>query len=415
MFDLYKFYLDKPGREKKDYRNLLNIANPSCTIKNEPNKEVENLTCLSGSTLSHDNFNELNLSDYDEIITDSYGNYIGFCLSSMYLKNNLGVQKFYSKAGQTLIKQVNVNGEEEIQIYNSNYNPVRVRGTDVATATIRKMCYVLPGRVVSFDKFVSNDDVTLYFGDNNWDRNADELQKESKEPYKEYEGNNESAVLSTHKNNLVLYDYKKEIGYKLNTVYLENISGKPISGSNYYLNAVLSKFVPSSGTIPFKIYYGGKTYGQGEDLCKYETKGELLDPELKLEFRIIDTNNPFNRKTMSNWSYGTDNSKDNNTVKNYIIKATNSYGLKKGENTKQSPKYKITLTPTEIKNIRVYNKNIPYDNNKENCSLDSNNNQVCKNTFIQNLRQGKIIIYDESGNGVKTLTNAQLLYIDENI
>ena len=39
---------------------------------------------------------------------------------------------------------------------------------------------------------------------------------------------------------------------------------------------------------------------------------------MELEFRIIDTKTPFNRNTMTNWSDGNDNSKDNDKVNKYI-------------------------------------------------------------------------------------------------
>ena len=49
-----------------------------------------------------------------------------------------------------------------------------------------------------------------------------------------------------------------------------------------------------------------------------ETESEIINKNIELEFRSIDTKEPFNRKTMSNWSDKEDNSKDNDTVKKYI-------------------------------------------------------------------------------------------------
>ena len=110
--------------------------------------------------------------------------------------------------------------------------------------------------------------------------------------------------------------------------------------------------------------------------------------KLDLEFRIIDTNEPFNRNTMSNWSDGTDNSKNNNSVEKYILNATNSYGIKKGETVKQPPKYTIILTPDIIQKIRDHNAIFPYDNYELSCD---NNGENCQNLFIKNYKELGVI------------------------
>lgn len=405
LFNLYWSELEKGH----DYRGLLNINSPSCTTKSIPDKEIENLSCLSGSTLSHENFNELNLTDYDEIASDGLNN-VGFCLTSLNLENNLGVQKFYSKAGRLLVSQVDDNSE--IKIYNSEYNPVIVNSSDVATATVTKKCYVLANKNINHD--LEDTIVNLYFGDNDLDGDVDELRTVSP-------SQDSTPYISATNNGLKLYEYEKKFNYKLNKIYLYPISGKYVSTGNNALNGIISKFNANSGGVPFNIKFITKLDGdyevimaegktvEGNDLCQYETKSEIIvGNKLNLEFRVIDTTNPFNRNTMSNWSYGTDNSKDNDIVKNYILNATNSYGIKKGAGN-QTPKYTITLTQTEIKNIREYNKSVVYDNYKVDCDVDSNGNQVCKNTFLENLKSRKVIIYDEFGNVIKTLINTKKL------
>lgn len=404
LFELYNDYLDKPESQKKDYRGLLNIKNPKCEELGPPSKEIKNLTCLSASTKSHANFHELNLSGYDEKFTNSSGDYIGFCLTSMYLKNNLGVQKFYSKSGQFLIKQE--NDDSEIEILNSSYRPVRVCGNDVATTTIRKMCYFLPGETLPAEYTPSSSHhVTLFFGDNDGD-GIDTLREETSEIK-----DGKSGVETT--NGLIMYEFLKETKYKLNTLYLEKISGKIVENGNHSLNGVVSKFNATSGVIPFVVKYDygyyqmyyGMTDGEYDNLCTYKSDPEIIIGDLNLEFRTIDTKAPFNRKTMSNWSDGTNRSKDNAVVNKYIKNAVNSYGLDK-DGKRVKPKYSIKLTSEDIKNIRKYNNQVPYDNYKVECTIGSDGEEICENVFLKNLVNKKVVLYNDKGEVVKTLTNS---------
>ena len=114
--------------------------------------------------------------------------------------------------------------------------------------------------------------------------------------------------------------------------------------------------------------------------------------KLNLEFRTIDTNNPFNRTPKSNWNDGSNKSDSSNSIiSDYILNATNSYGVKTGETAKQTPKYTITLTPALVQDIRDYTHGIgdyegnphPYDEYLLNCEEDDHGNNVCRNAFLQ--------------------------------
>ena len=106
---------------------------------------------------------------------------------------------------------------------------------------------------------------------------------------------------------------------------------------------------------------------ESKGTCKYEIKEEIVDCpsgdcELNLEFRIINTKNPFpgksgnGRLVGSNWCQEDDCSNTNDTVEEVIIDANNSYNKKK-----TSAKYTINLTPSDILDIRKYNKTNAYD------------------------------------------------------
>lgn len=92
------------------------------------------------------------------------------------------------------------------------------------------------------------------------------------------------------------------------------------------------------------------------DCCK--TKGTC--PEDNIVYRTIDLNNPFpgkdgdGRTPGSNWNSTT-------LIENKITKTTNAYN--------ETPIYKITLTPSTIKEIREYNDNHDYlDYENLNCN-----------------------------------------------
>lgn len=379
LFSLFKEYPNN--------NNLLNLSNPSCSHVNcEDN--LLSLNCLSGST-NTSSFNENNLSCYnDEPIIDNYGNYIGFCQTSYRLINNLGTNKFYGKAGRFLITQ----NENTITLFEkSELNDLiekTITSESIATGIITKVCYSL--NELNISNINKLPKYNIYFGDNNIDNEADQLQNIS---------NIDSKPQVLTSNNL----YKNEIirtnNYSLNPLYLEKITGKYNSNkTNSTMNepifGILSRFDKENGIIPFKVN------DVHSNLCTFETKKEIIiedivtpDEEiinlgLALEFRFIDTKEPFNRNTMSNWSDGTNNSKNNDVVKKYIKEAVNSYGLDKHGN-KVNPLYKIILTSNDIKIIRDYNKTISYDNYLTE-EVAYNENKVIRNSFLYNLESGKL-------------------------
>ena len=167
-------------------------------------------------------------------------------------------------------------------------------------------------------------------------------------------------------------------------------------------------------------------FGNKEAVCNFSYIPQALcNGKLCVEFRIIDTKNPFitkkgqTRKTMSNWCY--DKSKNlqqlinknlvyenngeyyysetnekidlsesscsynNILVRENIYNAPNSYGIKntEGNQNKVQPKYKITLNKESIEYIKntASNMGITYDNFKFDCSGDK-----CESKLLKNLK-----------------------------
>ena len=130
----------------------------------------------------------------------------------------------------------------------------------------------------------------------------------------------------------------------------------------------------------------------------YKTKKEVIKYEksdngtLEIEFRTIDTNNPFNRNTKSNWS-GTTNSSTNNKVQQYITNSdvNNSYNR-----TGQGSLYqigttgKIVLTPSLIQSIREYNETYTYDDYTVYTTTDENGNKTISTSFFDYIGLTKV-------------------------
>lgn len=207
-----------------------------------------------------------------------------------------------------------------------------------------------------------------------------------------------------------------DVSYNLKPIYVYKLNGKECSnitdnGCTKIGYGVLSKFVDgknssNQGSFNFKITPGANSiFSYNNSMLKFKEEGNIctytVEPEIikynddngkiDLEFRVIDTNNPFDRNTKSNWCYtngGTKNcTSSNKQVEDVILNATNSYGLKNG--TPQSVKYKITLTPDVVKEIRKDNKKIKYDEYYELC----NQGTSCKSKskFIHDLYEEGVI------------------------
>jgi len=130
--------------------------------------------------------------------------------------------------------------------------------------------------------------------------------------------------------------------------------------------------------------------------CTYSVENEITTPDpdpnnpnpdpedtprkLNIEFRAIDTNNPFPGKSGSgrtvgtNWCDETKNCNMDNLKVQEVMNRTNSYN-KKGNLVGDGPIYTIRLTPSIIEDIRSeYG-----DKNYDNYDVDSNGN----NKFFQ--------------------------------
>ncbi len=174
-----------------------------------------------------------------------------------------------------------------------------------------------------------------------------------------------------------------EVDYIAKPIYTYKISGRPIDVATCIVDeeneilrndctiigyGVASSFNDASINEPYFDFIINASENSifsfnSENKCLYNVNEEIIEYEdvedngkLELEFRSIDKDSPFDRKTNSNWCDGENCDSNNNTV-NSIIKGRNdSYnstgagGLYTNENSKR-----IVLTPDIIQKIRDYN------------------------------------------------------------
>lgn len=372
LFGLYKEY---------KLKGLLNINQPSCLNVSCNSEKLEITGCLAANVNS--NFSVNNLSCYDgDPITDAYGNYIGFCKQSLNISNELdNMNTFYSYSGQFLIKKKTDNtGTTYMEVYKSRLDPVNISAPDkiytdsISTATSEKTCYVLSGKQPATAISSSPASAEIYFGS---DQSLDSIS-------------NSLPTITNHVGN-GLVENKYSIIYKYNfkPIYLEKITGKKVdTKSNKTTDGIiglLSNFNNSNGNIPFKIKYGNSVITS--DACQYDVTKQIVKfdnaitnnkGELNLEFRTIDTKNPFsNREANANW-------KEKESI---ITTGINSYGLD-ADGVKHLPKYVIILNSNDIKIIRDYNEDNKYNAYNIVCENDENGNEVCVNSFLNSLEKG---------------------------
>lgn len=168
--------------------------------------------------------------------------------------------------------------------------------------------------------------------------------------------------------------------------------GKGILNATYTNLGHISNSADTSTDID-KILKEMGDYGKWE--CKYEAYTNLITNRgINLVYRTIDLKNPFpdidgnNRNTGSNWCDNEGNcSYDNLVVKDVI---TNNRGVKDNEVYDKEAMYTFILTPSDIVEIRKYNKNNTYSSytgSLNNTAYD----YKCNNT---NAREGKTCISD---------------------
>lgn len=325
-------------------------------------------------------FNNENLSDYNDQISST--DTISYCLTDFEL--NKGSNVSYDadvpvKAGMMIL-----NAEE---------------GGVLAEGILTKTCYIYKDDI---NKYVNNIKQDTFINVNDYisDAKINDMVLQSVIT--------KTTPVSTLEGEFYKVEGAAIIEYKPNAVYAEKITGRPCDSlsSNCTLigYGIASKFNDAkdntsnasfsfsiAGEQPFEFNNTNSCpYIVKPEIIKYKQEEDTYNGNIELEFRSIDTKTPFNRSPKSNWNDGSVDIANNTFVNDYIINATNSYGLKNG--VKQTPKYTIKLTSSDIQKIRSYNLDNKYDN-YETIQVTEGTETKTVNKFLYQLKQGNLDTY----------------------
>lgn len=429
MASRIKLY-DKYKAQRFNYNQLLNLnitdAGSACKFK-EP-KYSGKISCFDFSypyVNFDDNFNERNVSNFNEIYIDNENGLIDFCLTNISIKSDTVLNNRVVTAGQRIFDgKINLNMIKKC--YQYKYNSKNIQGISQA--------YTLPTVSIYEDKYNY-----IVKPDNSYIVNPDTSPAfQNIKPI----GINCSGVPCG-------YQYEKKYTYQyipLNFSFgFGNIfdispsdTSKYIKTMNgvtryYYRNigntsGFFSKFMDSGEkslifNVNLNLNGNGDIFRSNDEGCKYRVKQGLVSETLNLQFEQVNLKNPFIeknnnpttgnvtiRKVGSNWRSIDINSFDLNGdgVRNEIDEAIKKYvndfiknpkASENGDNylvkyvmngrpnsySKDKPKYVITLTPSDIKAIRNYNDSNDYQDYEKVYCTDSNN-VLCSTDFIDNLK-----------------------------
>lgn len=194
-----------------------------------------------------------------------------------------------------------------------------------------------------------------------------------------------------------------EAYYTLNPISIYKLSGKLCEQNSNQCSTigygVVSKFIDGANNAKSSFNFSisnvnAKNFNvfnfNDNNICEYQSIPEIItydqvpNGKIELEFRSIDTSNPFpgvsgsTRITGSNWCDETGNcsgdSTKNQIINDVITNSNNSYNK-----DKTKPIYTIKLTPKTISDIRNYNKSNPYDDYWVTCDQITGK---CENSFL---------------------------------
>lgn len=363
----------------KNYNNLLNFneldAEKACkNVSCDYNKEYSCFNALFNNNVT---FNENNLSCYNDYHSVSDSKI--YCLTTFNLKNYIEGNK---------INFTSINGQMIKELLS---NPI-------ATGILTQKCY-------SFSPLPES--LTLKYSDY-----VGKIKFDNKELIYNVDDTDKITNLIQNGNE---FSITIPINYSLPEVYVKNGSGK-VSENNCDTckslgNGILTKFMYSDEKIilPFEMNFERNIFddinisSDSEKSCTYTPFYEIIiENNLQLEYRSIDPKNPFPgksgnfRKVGKNWCDGlmcSGNAQENDLVKNVIINRNDSYNK-----TGVGAKYTITLTPSDIRIIREYNKLTTYDDYTLYCENDGND---CYSRFLNGMKNGTLEFYNTETNKIE--------------
>lgn len=349
--------------KKYSHRNLLDFDNQSSACSSTTQSEIKTASCLSVNYSNSSTFSATDISDYVEIV-DINGN-TGFCVYEYKLQN--------------LIPAPNLGNVTSGKILLDSSK------STIAQVNLIKNCYFYStSQNINIDEnSFSQEELENYIGNLSFNNKILDYEMDS---YNVKISNSIPVFVGSstqYYKNVTIELIGK---YLLSPIYIKKGIGEICTSINQ-TNCInigrvfLSKFSDVGRiNVPFSVIFGENKIDLINS-CYYTATPELIDNELKLEFRTISKSNPFTgkngsgRNTGSNWCNGTDCSSTNETVKNVILDRNDSY-----DSTGDGPIYRIELKPYDIKLIRKKYSAKKYDEFYLDCDMNATN---CKSLLLQ--------------------------------
>ena len=353
--ELYKKY-------KK--RNLLNLDKTTgaaaCTDATcaTPTKSQ---ACLSANFKSNTPISERNLSCFTNTV--AVDGKTAYCQTTLEVTNEVGKISFSGKSGQLYIKD-----DDGI----------------ATTSELGMTCYLFGSSVSSFSREYGN-----YLSNFQFDE----------EQYLDHSSN---PTITLKKSSTNKYSGTVTVGYYFKKIYSSDITGN-IEEVKYNSTSTcqkctflgygkISKFTDkyTNRKIPFKFTLSlDENYNFSGNCTATVTPQIIIKDKPNLVFRTINTNitggkDAFKDKIGKNRAAGTNWS----GKESIIVTNNNSYN----KNKAISPKYEITLTPSDIKKLRQDYKNKTYDNYEFTCkpitkSGVDTGDKICISTYLTTLKK----------------------------
>lgn len=316
---LYKKY--SPLGEKNDINNMLDLSVTdsvlACSHSDKSDKKKLTVGCMTAISNVRSIFNEKNLSAYDEKIYTNYG--IGFCIYDISFENNYGSDTTFAYSGRPLFFT-----KEKTSLFDANLTlTCYIPKTDDSASSI--------GNVDDFGlEFLTTTDKgrKFYPGSYYYDFGS----SEGKVDYAAFNldfsyGNLSSPIEVSPK----LYKLERKINVKhyLPLIYAKNVSGKvPVNDTEiadcennpkhfckkigYGIRTSFNLAATENSNLDFLVgdLKNLKFYEDYRGMCYYNIDEGIVNKEnkLNLEFRVVNTNNPFpgkdgnGRKPGDNWT-----------------------------------------------------------------------------------------------------------------
>lgn len=400
---LYKKYDSK-------YKNLLNFdgvksAAEACSTY-EPNY-VPTESCLQTKQVDNttqNKFNKGNLSDYNETILSSIDSSVSYCLTNFEIIKKQDI-KDNVHAGQLVIDVT--------------------EGSPIVTGKVTKTCYIHKDDASNYGVLHQNNKLTITSSGNyiTYNDYVDSLEINNviyKPENKILEFKDLVATRTSQNDEFFKLEESVEVDYIAKPVYAYKISGKlpeielECINDNGKINSkcsiigygIISEFQDGktgSNSFYFKINKGSSNVFKfnTNNVCEYIVNPEIIkykedsNGKLELEFRTVDKNKPFDRKTNSNWcGEGTDPCNSNNTTVQSVIKERNdSYNRTGGGAlyTNQTDGTKrIILTPDIIQKVKDYNKRVGSYNDYSNYTSIVGGKEITSTAFLDELEIRKV-------------------------